>query len=99
DDSLPRPQQRQALNALFRAPGNVAMGATVRASSIEGPSTPVTAVNDESHDTRWASETRDEQWLEIDLDQPHRINQIAIHWETASAATYSVSARTPDGEW
>jgi len=98
----PSPTARRlppALNELFRAPGNVAWDATVRASSIEGASTPASAVNDESHDTRWASETGDNQWLEVEFGSPQRINQVAIHWETASAAAYDVLARTPGGDW
>jgi hypothetical protein len=95
----PRRSRQQAVDAMFRGPGNVVGGATVNVSSIEGPSTPASAAIDESHDTRWASTYRDDEWLELHFTQTVPINQVALHWETAFAATYRVLAQKAPGEW
>jgi hypothetical protein len=46
---------------------NIALGKPVSASSVQGPATPATAVNDGSLTTRWSSAYTDVEWIRIDL--------------------------------
>ena len=45
---------------------------------------------DNNDNTRWSSAFADNQWLVIDLHEPRRIGSIAIRWNTAAAAKFSI---------
>jgi hypothetical protein len=45
--------------------------------------------------TRWSSDFRDGQWLEIALPDPQVVNRIVLEWETAYAQEYCVSVIEP----
>lgn len=49
--------------------------------------------------TRWETESADPQWLAITLDDVYSIDNIKIHWEGASAKTYTVKVSTDSASW
>jgi hypothetical protein len=49
--------------------------------------------------TRWSSPFADPQWLEVDLGAPRYISSVALSWEAASAADYTVQLSTDRVSW
>ncbi len=47
--------------------------------------------NDGDFGTRWSSDYADGQWIEIDLEAPHVIGRVVLHWEAAYGRAYTVS--------
>lgn len=45
---------------------------------------------DGNANTRWSSSFNDNQWLAIDLHEPRLIESVAINWNSAAAARYSI---------
>ncbi|MGN1346273.1 MAG: discoidin domain-containing protein [Eubacteriales bacterium] len=70
---------------------NLCKGATVEVSGLEteGANTGDMAV-DGDLTTRWSSDLNDDAWIIIDLGVPVPVGYLAITWETASAADYTI---------
>lgn len=81
---------------------HVAVGANVEASSthagLKGEGKPATLV-DGDLTTRWSSEYAEPQYVIVDLGKPRALATVRLHWETASAAAYRVSASVDGKEW
>ena len=60
------------------------------ASSFQEPKLAPELAFDGKADTRWASNFRDNEWIEGYFDHPVRIQKIEIAWETARAADFTV---------
>ena len=45
---------------------------------------------DGNANTRWSSSFNDNQWLAVDLHEPRLIESVAINWNSAAAARYSI---------
>ncbi len=75
-----------------------ALSLTITASSGQGTYNASYAL-DAKMDTRWASESSDDQWLQIIFGQPREIVGLNIHWETAYGRDYDIQLLTPDGKW
>ncbi|MDD5688241.1 MAG: discoidin domain-containing protein [Elusimicrobia bacterium] len=80
--------------------GNLAIGKTATASSLEG-----TAGRDESaaidgnQATRWASDVGDPQWIKIDLVETYNINQVILRWEDAYGKDYQLQVSSNNINW
>ncbi|PWK87927.1 F5/8 type C domain-containing protein [Lentzea atacamensis] len=74
----------------------LSQGRPVTASTSENAAfTPAAAV-DGDLGTRWSSEFRDPQWIQLDLGSTARVDQVVLVWETAHAKTFSLKI-SPDG--
>ncbi|GGG83776.1 discoidin domain-containing protein [Paenibacillus radicis (ex Gao et al. 2016)] len=49
--------------------------------------------------TRWGSNGGDDNWLQVDLGQPHVIDRIVLAWEAAYAAQYKVQVSDDGSVW
>jgi hypothetical protein len=68
---------------------NIALGKPVTVSSSEAQYTGNLAV-DGDYETRWSSLFADPQWVVVDLENQYVINQVVLHWETASGRSYQI---------
>lgn len=78
---------------------NIALGKPVSATSVQGPSTPATAVNDGSLTTRWSSAYTDVEWIRIDLQAVYDLTGARIFWEAAAAKNFKIQVSTDDAVW
>ena len=60
------------------------------ASSIQGGTWDASKAIDGSATTRWSSAFSDPQWLSVDLGTSFHIEQVNVHWETATSADYDI---------
>ena len=72
--------------------GNVALGKTTIASSIENIGYLASSATDGLMETRWSTLYADPQWLEVDLGQVFTVSQFVLHWETAFGDQYTLEA-------
>jgi hypothetical protein len=70
-----------------------------QASTVSDPEFPAEYAFDGCSTTRWASAFRDGQWVEGYFDRTVSVNQVAIRWELARAADYSIQLLRKDGTW
>lgn len=76
----------------------VTAGKTAKATSIEG-NNPASNVTDGNAATRWSSEYRDGESVQIDLAATCVIDRVDLNWEGAFASEYTVSGSTDDKTW
>jgi hypothetical protein len=50
-------------------------------------------------DTRWSSNTNDNEWLKIEFDTLTQLVGVRLHWETAYGRDYNIEILQPDGQW
>ncbi|MEV4754772.1 discoidin domain-containing protein [Micromonospora sp. NPDC049559] len=77
---------------------DLARGGTARAST-EADGTSAAAVVDGDVDTRWTSEYRDDQWIQVDLGAAADFDRVTILWESAYAMTYRVQVSDDGDAW
>ena len=70
--------------------GNVAMGKPTTASSIENNGYLAEYATDGIETTRWSTEYKDDQWLQVDLDGVFNLSQVVLKWETAFGKVYDI---------
>ncbi len=70
--------------------GDVALGKTAIASTIESAAYPADYAVDGIDTTRWSTAYEDGQWLAVDLGGVYTISQFVLHWETAYGAQYDL---------
>ncbi len=49
--------------------------------------------------TRWESEWKNDQWLQVEFEEPVTLSGIRIKWETASAYTYKILGSLDGAQW
>ena len=76
---------------------NLALHKPCVASSFENVGTVVENATDGDDNSRWGSEHRDGEWIQVDLQQEVSLYQVKIHWEAAFASNYTI-ALSDDGE-
>ncbi|GLX66707.1 discoidin domain-containing protein [Paenibacillus glycanilyticus] len=74
----------------------LAQGKAVTASSSESAHQAADA-NDGNSQTRWASDSSDPQWIQIDLGAPSLISRVKLDWEVAYGRAYKIQV-SGDGE-
>lgn len=72
------------------SPPNLALGKTVTASSVESSEVAAKYAVDGDPDTRWASASKNNQWLMIDMGEAVEFDQITLYWETAYSNRYRI---------
>ncbi|WP_415953713.1 discoidin domain-containing protein [Streptomyces sp. KLOTTS4A1] len=82
---------------------NLAQGASASASSTEWWNPFVSYAPGKAVDgykgTRWASEWKAGQWLQIDLGAVHTVRRITLDWEAAYAKSYRVELSKDGTDW
>ncbi|MEK8024020.1 MAG: discoidin domain-containing protein, partial [Candidatus Hydrogenedentota bacterium] len=69
------------------------------ASSMENPDADASKAVDGDKGSRWASEHKDAQWIELDLGETRDFVGMVIHWEAAYAKVYDILVSTDRREW
>ena len=54
---------------------------------------------DKDMKTRWSSKFEDNQWWQIDFDQPTSLCGLTINWETAFGEKYNIEVQDENGKW
>ncbi|MEO3817940.1 discoidin domain-containing protein [Plantactinospora sp. B24E8] len=78
---------------------DLARGRTATASSADSDSTGPERAVDGNPRTRWASKHEDNQWIQVDLDEPTAFDQVTIVWEQAYAREYVIQVSTDGDTW
>jgi hypothetical protein len=77
----------------------LSQGQPATASSTENAGTPASAAVDGNTGTRWSSAFSDPQWLQVDLGTSSTITRVALQWETARAATFTIQVSANGTTW
>ncbi len=78
---------------------NIALEKPVAASSVESSFLAAENVNDGDLNTRWSSQFTDHEWIAIDLQSAHEVQQIVLHWEAAYAESYDIELSSDGFVW
>lgn len=81
------------------APGDLALGRPVTASSTETPAFPAENAVDGSYGSRWSSAYADPQWLRIDLGSSRTVNRVKLTWEAAYATAFRIQLSDDGATW
>jgi hypothetical protein len=76
----------------------LAQGKPITASSSESTH-PAADANDGDGETRWASESTDPQWIQVDLGAPSRISRVNLDWEAAYGRSYQIQLSNDGENW
>lgn len=78
---------------------NLALHKPCTASSFENVGTVVENATDGDDNSRWGSEHRDGEWIQVDLQQQVALYKLKIHWEAAYASQYTVALSDDGKTW
>lgn len=78
---------------------NLALHKPCVASSFENVGTVVENATDGDDGSRWGSQHRDGEWIQVDLQQEVALYQIKIHWEAAYASNYTIALSDDGKTW
>ncbi|MFJ1640340.1 discoidin domain-containing protein [Streptomyces sp. NPDC088256] len=88
------PQQAQAAETLL------SQGRSATASSQEGDALSAGAAFDgDLTGTRWASQWRDDEWIQVDLGESRNLSRIVLTWEAAYGKDYEVQTSDNGSDW
>ncbi|MFJ2920233.1 discoidin domain-containing protein [Streptomyces sp. NPDC087307] len=88
------PQQAQAAETLL------SQGRPATASSQEGDALSAGAAFDgDLTGTRWASQWRDDEWIQVDLGESRNLSRIVLTWEAAYGKDYEVQTSDNGSDW
>lgn len=80
------------------ADDNIALNATVDASSSNGALTPG-LIADGNSETRWQAATTGEEWIMLDLNDIFIVNKMSLSWEAAYAKEYTIEGSLDGKNW
>ena len=60
---------------------------------------PASDAVDGNPNTRWSSDFKSAQWLEVDLGAPAAITRIKLNWESAHARAYQIQVSDDHSQW
>lgn len=82
---------------------DLARGKVVKASSIQSEGGPANYVPEFAVDgkanTRWGSEYRENQWIQVDLLATYRISRMVLKWEDANPKDYRLEISADAVTW
>lgn len=78
---------------------NLALHKPCTASSFENVGTVVGNATDGDDNSRWGSEHRDGEWIQVDLQQEVSLYEVKIHWEAAYASNYTIALSNDGKLW
>ena len=82
------------------APGtDLARGKTATASSQDNQWNPAGNAVDGDAGTRWSSEYRDGEWIQVDFGAPTAVDRLSLVWETAYAMDFTVQVSNDGTAW
>ncbi len=77
---------------------NLALGKSCTESSHENEGTKKEGATDGNLGTRWGSAHKDNEWLQVDLEENANIYKVRVRWEASYASEYRIELRdTEDG--
>ncbi|MET0636902.1 MAG: discoidin domain-containing protein [Chitinophagaceae bacterium] len=76
---------------------NLALNKAVIASS--SPNNQPAFITDGKPDTRWASSSRDDEWIYVDLGEEKVVDGVGLNWEDAYAKSYKIQTSTDAIRW
>ncbi|GAA4221886.1 hexosaminidase [Streptosporangium album] len=90
-----------AADVAASAPANLALTGTATASSVElDRDTFVAAhVNDGDPSTRWSSKYQDDNWVQVALARPSKVDHVKISWPSACARDFVLQTSTDGATW
>lgn len=77
--------------------GNLALNKSVIASP--NAITPAADAVDGNPNTRWESEFKDPQYIQVDLGSTQTINRVVLNWEAAYGKAYTIQVSTNGTTW
>ncbi|MFD0313156.1 discoidin domain-containing protein [Streptomyces flavalbus] len=77
----------------------LSQGRRATASSQEGDAFSAAAVDGNLTGTRWASQWRDAEWLQVDLGERRDLSRVVLTWESAYARAYEVWVSDDGTTW
>ncbi|MEU0671069.1 discoidin domain-containing protein [Streptomyces lavendulocolor] len=78
----------------------LSQGRPATASSQEGDAfTPGAAVDGDTTGTRWASQWRDGEWIQVDLGSSKNLSRAVLIWEAAYGRSYRIEASDNGTDW
>ena len=77
---------------------DLALGKKAFASSQQGDLKAEMAF-DNRISTRWQANSRDNEWLAVDLGKPQKIGRVRLNWETAYAEAYRIEVSDDAQNW
>jgi hypothetical protein len=86
------------LGKLRVRPVNLAKERPVTVSSDDAKNLAANAV-DGNDLTRWASESKDDQWIRIDLGSPQKIDLVRLNWESAAGKDFDIEVSDDGQTW
>ncbi|HIY47880.1 MAG TPA: discoidin domain-containing protein [Candidatus Alistipes faecigallinarum] len=93
------PNTARYLFDLNFAQGNLARNRPVRASSSSRDGAGAQALTDGNEGSRWSSEYRDDEWIEVDLGAVREFSEVVLRWEDAHAAAYRLQLSDDGTAW
>jgi hypothetical protein len=57
------------------------------------------AVTDGNNGTRWASASRDNEWIYVDLGKEEVVNGVGLNWENAYASSFKIQVSDDTKKW
>ncbi|MFV5998105.1 discoidin domain-containing protein [Streptomyces sp. NPDC056231] len=83
---------------VFEVP-DLALYRPTTASSSEVASLGPENATDGDGKTRWASDYRDGEWIQVDLGSPQTVQRVLLDWETASGRDYDIQVSDDAASW
>ncbi len=82
-------------------PANLALTGTATASSVELDRTDFVAthVNDGDTATRWSSKYQDDNWVQIQLARPAKVDHVKLTWPNACARDFVLQTSLDGRTW
>lgn len=80
-------------------PVNLAQGKTATASGAEGDDYAAAKAVDGDAGTRWSSEFKDDQWIQVDLGSAQKIGKVVLVWEAAFGSEYKIQVSDDAKTW
>ncbi|MGB4414644.1 MAG: discoidin domain-containing protein [Paludibacter sp.] len=78
-------------------PENIGLNKKTFASSTSQGTTEL--VTDGKSDTRWSSNSTDDEWICVDLGENKNVNGVGLNWEAASAKKYKIQVSDDAKNW
>ena len=89
DDSEPDIRERLVMK-------NLALNRPCTESSHENDETVKENATDGKENTRWGSNSNDNEWIQVDLGENASIYKVRVKWETAYASEYRIELRSSE---
>ena len=97
-EPIPFMREQTALAPAETAP-DLALGKRAFASSGQDGEHAARFAFDNDIKTRWQGDSKDGEWLAVDLGTPQRIGRVRLNWEAANASAYRIEVSDDGQNW